>query len=969
MNQQHPDATFTYQTDEISVTQWRSVIGVCQAYEKCLLDGHSLSVDDFASKFPEIPQQVLVQELEQVRSEVLDEPTRYDKPIEHDATKPDRYLILDEIRSGGMGQVFRAFDRTCRRLVALKRIRSELALEPHVKRRFLAEVELTADLEHPGVIPIYDQSIDADGREFYVMRLIHGQAAGTLQQAIARFHTQNIDCKPNESRSLGIHFPETSPRRTKLWNSAKRADFRKLVESVLVVADTTAHAHSQGIAHRDLKPSNILVGPFGETLIADWGLAKRINLTTTPVDQGDASDPKPLSSGDNPSRWSSHAQGVGTPGFRAPETQGECASENLVAADIYSLGAILNCVITGTVSLTEESVDGKHQRIGPASILPLMAISRKAMSENVANRYPTAQSMREDLSNWLAGEPVSAYPESLAERIWNWPSRNRLIASAMASAFLISLIASGFFAWYQTVQKERLGEALQTASILLDENRRAKRSIEESFAQRESLALHAIVEFQSFLALNPLLQSDPQFRVVREKVLLESRGFYENLAKSFDQSATIDDDSLGRLTDAGLALVLLENELGNFSDALRVAESALERLRNIQHRSQRLEYHLGRLLAFKGNIEARHGLQQRGQADQEQAVGYLEPLLDSSELTQEDREKVLSLWSRAASPRAIGFAAKGDFPSAKEILQKILTRLNARESESFEDSLLKIQSYGNLGMVHYFSKDTPGAYEALDRAEVAAVRCASLIDGSVPFREVVEFEVLRGTLARFKSDLMLTEGKVEPALEMQKQSLRHLTDALNKYPSNADIQTAYYNCSNRLQTVLSEQGNIGQAKQLAREWLELAQSIQKADYRNLKTREFVLLAQHTMGHLSEATLEPQQAQGYYREALTTVGGLLSESPESEMLLAQAIELNVHLIRFEIQQSSIDVAESYLDAAIEHSVKLKSLPEPNPKYVGSIKNQMQVALRILEGSEHREQKQRWERRIRESGVVP
>jgi tetratricopeptide (TPR) repeat protein len=257
----------------------------------------------------------------------------------------------------------------------------------------------------------------------------------------------------------------------------------------------------------------------------------------------------------------------------------------------------------------------------------------------------------------------------------------------------------------------------------------------------------------------------------------------------------------------------------------------------------------------------------------------------------------------------------------------------------------------------------------LERAEEASAGCASLNDGNVPFREIVEFEVLRGTLARFKSDLMLTEGKVQPALEMQKQSLRHLTDALNKYPSNADIQTAYYNCSNRLQTVLSEQGNIGQAKQLAREWLELAQSIQKADYRNLKTREFVLLAQHTMGHLSEATLEPQQAQGYYREALSTVGGLLSESPDSQALLAQTIELNVHMIRFEIQQSTIDIAESYLDAAIDHSVKLKSLPEPNPKYVGSIKNQMQVALRILEGSEHREQKQRWERRIRESGVVP
>lgn len=969
MNHQHPEAMITYQTDEISVTQWRSVIGVCHAYEKCLLDGQFLPVEDFASKFPDIPQQVLAQELERVRREVLDESTGNDLLPQDGVTQGERYLILDLIRSGGMGQVFRAFDRKCGRLVALKRIRSELALEPHVKRRFLAEVELTADLEHPGVIPIYDQSIDADGREFYVMRLIHGQAAGTLQQAINHFHAKTFSSNQSESDPLGINSVVARPQGGTSWSSSRRADFRKLIESVLVVADTTAHAHSRGIAHRDLKPSNILIGPYGETLIADWGLAKRINLMATLAEHRDASVPKPLRSGDNPSKWSSNSQGVGTPGFRAPETQGEGASVNLVAADIYSLGAILECVVGGSARGGGESADGKHGTTSPASILPLMAIAQKAMSSEVTQRYRDAQSMREDLSNWLAGEPVSAYSESLAERVWKWPSRHRIAASAIASALVIALVGFGWFSWFQTRQNEKLVQAFNTASVLLERNQQAKRSIEESFAQRESLALHAIIEFQSLLTLNPSLQSDPQFWSVREKVLKESRAFYESLSNSFDQSEKFDDRSLGRLTDAALALVLLENELGNFSDAIRIADSACQRLRNVKQSSSRLEYHLGRMLTFKGNIESRHGWQQQGQADQEQAVGYLEPLLDSSDLTQEDRQKALSLWSRAASPRAIAFAAKGDFQSAKELLQKILTRLNARESESFEDSLLKIQSYGNLGMVRFFSKDTLGAYEALERAQEACVRCASLIDGSVPFREVVEFEVLRGTLVRFKSDLMLTEGKLEPALEMQKQSLRQLTDALNKYPSNADIQTAYYNCSNRLQTVLSEQGNIGQAKQLARQWLELALKIQMADQKNLKTREFVLLAQHTMGHLSEATLEPQQAQGYYREALSTVGGLLSESPDSQALLAQTIELNVHMIRFEIQQSTIDIAESYLDAAIEHSVKLKSLPEPNPKYVGSIKNQMQVALRILEGSEHREQEQRWERRIRESGVVP
>jgi hypothetical protein len=176
------DATFIYETDDLSVSQWRSIMLVCQAYEKCLLDGQNLSPKDFASNYLEIPQHVLLPELERIHHEFHEESALYYRDTEQVFSQSERYLILEEIRSGGMGQVFRAFDRTCGRLVALKRIRKELAQEPQIRRRFLAEVELTADLEHPGVIPIYDQSVDSEGREFYVMRLIDGAGTGTLQQ-------------------------------------------------------------------------------------------------------------------------------------------------------------------------------------------------------------------------------------------------------------------------------------------------------------------------------------------------------------------------------------------------------------------------------------------------------------------------------------------------------------------------------------------------------------------------------------------------------------------------------------------------------------------------------------------------------------------------------------------------------------------------------------------------------------------
>ena len=954
MKNDETDITWTYHTDQLSVDQWRQVIAACQSYEKRLIAGETIPVDDFTAFFPDIPAEILTPELTRLQKELLDGSDSVSSLTRKDTAPAERYLILEEIRSGGMGQVFRAFDRTCGRLVALKRIRREFAEDPRMRQRFLAEVELTAELEHPGIIPVYDQSIDSDAREFYVMRLIHGDGTGTLQQAIRKFHTVSPDVRQSRRQS---------------WNSFKRSEFRRLIESVLVVADTTAYAHDRGIAHRDLKPANILVGPHGETLIADWGLAKRINSPALSSINDDTASPGPSAIDHYPSRWSSNATGVGTPGFRAPEIQSGSTSANLIAADIYSLGAILECVIHGSVPGRSASEDRRNARRPAASLASLTAIARKAMSSNAADRYENADAMRADLGNWLAGEPVSAYPESLAERVSKWPGRNRLMASAIAGALIIAFIAAGWFSWFQTVQKNQLGQALKTTSVLLEENQKARKSMEEAFVQRESLALHAIVEFQSLLTLNPALQSDPQFRVVREKVLLESRSFYENLARSVDQSSEIDDESLGRLTDAALALVLLENELGNFSDAIRVADSACERLRNSKRASDRLEYHLGRILTFKGNIETRNGWTEQGLADQQQAVRHLEPLLDSKELTDKDRQQAATLWSRAASPMSIGLMGKGDFQAAKELLQKILATLNARQSESFEDSLLKIQSYGNLALVRYFSKDREGTSEALEEADKATEKCESLMDGTVPFREIIEFEMMRGTLIRFKSDLMLTEGQVEPALDLQQQSLQNLTNALNKHPGNREIQSAYHSCSSRLQTVLVEQGQPIRAREVAQEWLKLAEKTVERDATNLQSREFLLLANHSLGHLSETTMQTLEAERSYREALSIANNLLSTSAASESLLIQVIELNVHLIKSELTAGRMEAAQSCFDVAVENACRLKALPDLKKAVSDSLAKHMKTALRWVQQSGRQELEDKWRNQLREADLLP
>ena len=115
-------------------------------------------------------------------------------------------------------------------------------------RRFLREGEITGGLEHPGVVPVYGLTRDADGQPCYAMRFIRGQ---TLQEAIARFHEAD-----EAGRGLAL---------------------RQLLGRFVAVCNTIAYAHSRGVIHRDLKPANIMLGDYGETLVVDWGLAKRLD--------------------------------------------------------------------------------------------------------------------------------------------------------------------------------------------------------------------------------------------------------------------------------------------------------------------------------------------------------------------------------------------------------------------------------------------------------------------------------------------------------------------------------------------------------------------------------------------------------------------------------------------------------------------------------------------------------------------
>ncbi len=291
------------------------------------------------------------------------------------------YCIIDRLGRGGMGEVFLAYDATCERQVALKRIRTDLVKHQVLHERFLREAKITSQLSHPAIIPVY--SLDCDGDAvYYTMPFIEGE---TLRQILRR---------TREKEKAGLE-PDT------LGNS-----LRALCRIFLQVCQAAAYAHSRGVLHRDFKPENIIIGPYGEVIILDWGLAKAVE---------EALDLEKLPSALIDSKNTTNlGHPIGTIAYMAPErAMGAPAS---VLTDIYALGVMFYQLLTLRLpfrrkTLKEFRKNGHLERLrNPTSVAPyrdisqmLCRIAEKCLTKDASERYQTVDALIADLENYLEG--------------------------------------------------------------------------------------------------------------------------------------------------------------------------------------------------------------------------------------------------------------------------------------------------------------------------------------------------------------------------------------------------------------------------------------------------------------------------------------------------------------------------------------------------------------------------------------
>jgi serine/threonine protein kinase len=300
----------------------------------------------------------------------------------------ERYVRLQKLGLGAMGEVSQAYDRHLRRMVAVKQLRLGLRDEAETLRDFVEETRIAARLEHPGIVDIHEYHEEKNPAPFYVMRLVTGQ---TFSERIRQYH---------HSQS-GLRLQE------------RRRQWDELIRSMLAIVEAISHAHKRGVLHCDLKPGNIMVGEFGETVIVDWGMARRIGFAA-----GRSSQPV------------SSFHEAGTPDYMPPEQVDGIADER---SDVFGLGAVLYELLTASSphgwpdglrpadwrDCVRKAHFERPRRRQPHTPPALEAICLRALEPAPERRYQTAADLGQDLKRYLAGEPLSIHQRRFS-RIWPW---------------------------------------------------------------------------------------------------------------------------------------------------------------------------------------------------------------------------------------------------------------------------------------------------------------------------------------------------------------------------------------------------------------------------------------------------------------------------------------------------------------------------------------------------------------------
>ncbi len=387
-------------------------------------------------------------------SETVVRPASSETPERNDRTS--RFHVYGEIARGGMGAILKGRDADLGRDLAIKVLLEKHQNDPSMIRRFVEEAQINGQLQHPGVVPVYELGAFGDQRPFFAMKLLKGRTLSELLR-------ERKDPKQDQPQFLSIF------------------------ESI---CQTIAYAHSRGVIHRDLKPSNVMVGSFGEVQVMDWGLAKVLRKEGAAEESSEHHEFNETviataRSGSSTSELTIAGGVMGTPAYMSPEqARGEADSVD-ERVDVFALGALLCQILTGSPPHTGRS-SGEAQRKAARGDLSdalerlstcgadkeLIDLCISCLASEIFDRPRNAGLVAESIRNHLSGVQERLRKSELArveER-----GRRRLALAAAAAIVLVASLAGGGFVWLDQFSRQRrvsASAALTEARLLADQAR------------------------------------------------------------------------------------------------------------------------------------------------------------------------------------------------------------------------------------------------------------------------------------------------------------------------------------------------------------------------------------------------------------------------------------------------------------------------------------------------------------------
>lgn len=965
--------------DGIESHLWRRVLVIANTYEEAWYQDRSIDPVAFARRHPDIPFDILRQELIRLRDELA----TYHLDSVPSPQTAHRFSIIKTLRSGGMGVVYLAYDHDCNRQVAIKKIRPEFRNDPLVISRFHAEAELTAGLEHPGIIPIYARGVDAQGEDFYAMRLIRQGGASTLSMAIHEFHD-------GLSRATKPDHEHRTDRIDK---------FRQLIRNLINVADTIAYTHSYGIVHRDLKPSNILLGPYGETLIADWGLAKRIDVSLE-HDLSDLSGKSRSTSNQNPSEATSSTTGVGTPGYAAPEMSSAFEIPSLRLADIYSLGATLHCILHGSSpSEHSQAPIGNRKNIVKLmgycpTVYYLEAIARKAMANDVSRRYPSAQALRLDLQNWIAGEPISARPEGYWERAIRWPSRHRAAATGLASALAITFVAGIGFLWYQSAQRKLLDKqatqlrlALDDSARLLTETRDAKTQAElanqlaqegrrlaieskEIATKREGLAFEGLLRVQDILLANQAAFQSEKLYGVQEQLITQTKETFAGILDNLSENSSPQPWTIRNLQVLAHRLSAMERLAGRPDQALAVIDQTcawMQRCLNVQGLSDDIEKDLqlriGALRSLQANIAMQSDKVAVAIPAVDESITKLSGLVEFDRLSVEDKKEAVAALVQSYTARSSIKQTKGEIDKATADQLKALEFIDSQQPETFTAAMASAQAHYGMAILHIQSQKPEQAIEQFELASDALVLAEKLNLEALP----LEFLIYRSQMVYNRCNLLFSQNQSLRAIEILKHQLQADTQAVSDFQPNQIVLEAYHRNANLLHALYIQSGRQAEAVKVCRAWIEIAERLLSDYPQSEPILHCAIQANHFAGHLDQQINLSGDARSRYGKALAIYDQATAIEITSARLVYQKVELEMHLLDLHYQFGSDDQAESIFERAMDAAQRLKGLKQSDSQELTSAIQQLKRCIDAMRNGSDLDLASRSEAKLKSAGL--